>query len=70
LATPAELLNEWTASYNFRKNVATDYYSLESPDEIEKTLGSVLNDRGIQHMPSRVFQERPGYPQPAATSES
>ncbi|HQG93490.1 MAG TPA: type IV toxin-antitoxin system AbiEi family antitoxin, partial [Acidobacteriota bacterium] len=36
-------------SYNFRKNVATDYYSLESPAEIEQTLGSVLNDRGIRY---------------------
>ena len=49
LAAPAEVLTEWAASYNFRKNVATDYYSLESPDEIEKTLGWVLNDRGIRY---------------------
>ncbi|HNU02273.1 MAG TPA: type IV toxin-antitoxin system AbiEi family antitoxin [Acidobacteriota bacterium] len=49
LAAPAELLAEWTASYNFKKNVATDYYSLESPVEIEKTLGSILNDRGIRY---------------------
>ena len=49
LAAPAEVLTEWAASYNFRKNVATDYYSLESPAEIEQTLGSVLNDRGIRY---------------------
>jgi len=45
----AELLAEWTATYNFGKNIATDYYSLESPDEIEKTLGSVLKERGIRY---------------------
>lgn len=49
LTVPAELLAEWATSYNFRRNIATDYYSLESPNEIEKALGSVLSDREIRY---------------------
>jgi len=49
LSAPAELLAEWSSSYNFRKNLATDYYSLDPPDKIEQTLGSVLNEQGIRY---------------------
>ncbi|OGQ88056.1 MAG: hypothetical protein A2289_20490 [Deltaproteobacteria bacterium RIFOXYA12_FULL_58_15] len=45
VAEPRQLLQEWAGSYSFRKNVVTDYFSLQSVPEIEAKLAEVCSQR-------------------------
>ncbi len=47
LAEPRQLLTEWTQNYNFRRNTARDFYSLDSLPEIESKLAAIGRDKNI-----------------------
>lgn len=46
---PESLLAEWTENYNFKKNIARNYYSLKTPAEIEADLAEECERRKITY---------------------
>ncbi len=49
LAEPGQLLAEWAQNYNFRRNAARDFYSLDSLPEIESKLATIGRDKNIRY---------------------
>jgi hypothetical protein len=49
LVQPGRLLEEWSENYNYRKNKAWDYYSMDALPEIEVRLAKVCNDLGVDY---------------------
>jgi hypothetical protein len=49
LIRPAELLAEWSENYSFRKSEAYDYYSPQSPADIEPALANVCGGLEIRY---------------------
>ncbi len=47
LVEPGSLLTEWSQNYTFRRNVARDFYSLDTPPEVERKLAAACRERGI-----------------------
>lgn len=49
LTEPAKLLEEWSETYSYRKNKASDFYSSDSLPEIEAKLATACKDLGIDY---------------------
>jgi len=49
LSRPKELLSEWSDSYSFRQNEARDYYSLNTPGQVEAALAETCDSQCIQY---------------------
>ena len=49
LTEPAKLLQEWSETYSYRKNKASDFYSTDELPEIEAKLATACKDLGIDY---------------------
>ena len=49
LIKPIELLSDWAANYDSRRNVVRDYYTLKKPYEFEADLAELCAQRGIEY---------------------
>lgn len=49
LILPAKLLEEWAQNYRFDRNTVRDFYSLDTPAQIEATLAAVCRDAGAEY---------------------
>ena len=49
LLQPARLIEEWSESYNYRKNKSWDFYSTDSPPQIEAKLATACTDLGLDY---------------------
>ncbi len=49
LNKPAELLAAWAQNYSYRRNGLRQYYTLESPVEVENNLSTICTKLGIRY---------------------
>ena len=49
LTAPLALLEEWSQSYEFRRNQARHFYSMQSPHEFEYRLGEVCRQEKVRY---------------------
>lgn len=49
LIKPIELLSEWAANYDPKRNVVRDFYTLKKPYEFEADLAELCAQRGIEY---------------------
>lgn len=49
LSRPGDLLKQWANNYSFRKNRVYDYFSLDEPKELERSLSQYCERRGIPY---------------------
>jgi Transcriptional regulator, AbiEi antitoxin, Type IV TA system len=49
LADPRALLQEWSQHYTYRKNAGRDFYSLDTPPEVERKLAAACRDAAVPY---------------------
>ncbi|MBW2261108.1 MAG: hypothetical protein JRG91_03965 [Deltaproteobacteria bacterium] len=49
LERPHELLDEWSSNYSFRRNEPRDFYSLQTPAQIEQGLAEACDAMGVRY---------------------
>jgi len=49
LIKPIELLSDWAANYDSKRNVVRDFYTLKKTSEFEADLAEVCGQRGIEY---------------------
>ena len=49
LIKPIDLLSEWAANYDSKRNVVRDYYTLKKPHEFEADLAELCTQRRIEY---------------------
>lgn len=49
LSDPDSLIGEWSRNYGFRKNTASDFYSMMATDEIEEAIANVCDRQGTRY---------------------
>ena len=49
LIQPAKLLEEWAQNYRFARNTVRDFYSLDTPPQVESKLAALCRDAGAEY---------------------